>query len=990
MEFIGNASNVGGDSYQLPDHISSGQFSIHNVVDQSSPMSIDRCEEQSYIDMDKVKKEIDAGCSDRGNHATAAEAYAAAAADTAGDLQTEEDDGAYDFGDDGSRDASPSTLNNDNSYEFVKVEDDIGRGLTNSKPNKRNKKPSVAKKKKAKSNRLPKNERRQIPQCRRHRESFRKYRNLLTAEFFKNNDVKLPYTKVKLSDNFTYDTTILKLSTIDPSDSVSLDTRNAHIMFYNLLIPTTELLHYVRTHVEDIALAPISLDTDIRILSYVADIYSRLMWKHGIHVSCFLKLDWLEKKNFIIFTRQAKQSPPVVKSDMFWTSMYRTSTVVPYDVNLCPKPDLNRSTGYSLSKESNVFIVGYKDPLTIAAMYPSKYLHTKHQYLYKTLCKIVDSINDNVWEDTLYAPMFNDIKVDLLKVYMPEKLCPDISRGSSDNILYMYNFEMFLQMVMKSIMSFKSSAADSGEPIVIHNVNLRKITKSSCQNRVYYYRNSDNYMCAMTVVDDIMDKVKNHEDINEDGSNNTRTVYFYSVIDVNHHINNTGVNESLQFDHKLLLDYREAIDMLNTCPTSNHRLTKTILEARRPPQDDFYNGITISMMDELIDEYSYITMKNYSHKYPTYASRIPEYSDNKRLFDDYVSEDSDDEQYYGNSFMRNERRRLRRLKRTANADTVKVSFKQSDGSLLILNVPVEKMAVDVKYPKRSVRLNSEKLMTPNLTLRYNSECVELDMCIPSGFNSTDKIVKVFKIRYEEDDVFTAVPVLHILFRDLPICKMSESFIQYVKTEIKNVDPPKSYFTNKGVSSYFLDKNIEEFEAPKYAQNIEIDVIRNCNVTPSTDHLNNVCNNESDTRRPTSAHHTNNIFGAGPTGCYGITSSTVPVPPPNERMSPPTPLGIESTDSIEHDAATSAVDSSPHLVTNNVNTDNYNNPCRLRQNMNDFAEFDFSMLSVPAEEIHACTSSDLGTGEILPNENNYTDPDIFGLDLNGFDHTFNDS
>lgn len=689
---------------------------------------------------------------------------------------------------------------------------------------------------------------------RRKREKFKRDTNLRRASYLRSIDTRLANTKVKVFDEFTFDLTPLKLNFIDPTDSLDIDTKNAHLAFYNIIIPTTELIDYIKSNATN--LEDENEDVSIKILEHVADVYCRLAWQYKIESTCYLKKKWLDDKRFVVFARHKKPMPEFISTDMFWTRIYRPSSVVPYDAKRCPKPDLNRSTFGSLQNDSLIYVVGYKDPILVASMYPANFRSTRSQYIYKNLCKCIDDIDEDVLDYGLYAPIHGGLKIDLQKVYLEHKLNADIGKCSADKVLYMHNFELFVQACMKSICSIGGNDADS--PIILHNVEYRNIIKSFATNRVFYYRNSMDYLCSMTVADDIFEHISNHRNIDEFGNGNNRLVYFYNIIDVNHIMTESGLQESEDLDNLCRRDYRDLNDMLSNCVTSKERLTRDILQSNRPPKDPFYEGIIMTMMDRAIESYSLYVMKSKSKRNTTYSTDIPNFTDNGRLDDNYVSEDSDEDAFDGDMYARQERRRARRMKTSVTVDTAEVSYTHKNGSTVSINVPVEgtqtkniiSTAISNSFnatedsgdqqqttghhqheehqSKPAVSIIDEQIETVKIDINSTGEegGLNIDFSYVERLKQTDKLVKVFKVKYNGNSEYIVEPLLNIVFHNMPICRMSRNFVKRVQTRCSVPMITNNEYANQGISSHFLERTLGEYAPPNFAASLELDILSN--------------------------------------------------------------------------------------------------------------------------------------------------------------------
>lgn len=399
----------------------------------------------------------------------------------------------------------------------------------------------------------------------------------------------------------------------------NVESVTANTSYYNLYCATTALVNRIRDKMG----APEFGDTNYNknVVAFIADIVGRLLWHtNRTHAVMFAKSDHYDRGCFMLYSRQVEPTPFIMRSDSFFCRRHDSDRYT----CIAPQPDLTRANSIRMSNESSIYVVGC-DFSEIWNEFPYEYRMTQCRPM-KSLCDGIKRIDSSVLnhvfspvnshlngdrERSSYVEVASSVPLDYLSVLLRD---PDSRRiVADDSTVHREYLERFITVAIMNVQALiginnenevyggyrdtnaRRPPIERLNRVVLHNVNYRREVRTLRTNRVYYYRNQNDFICSHSLIDDRFEG-----DHVVDGSEATtkKPVYFYDLVQPFEYDSSESGSDA---NHIVMRVWEDTTTMIReSAKTISHRLTPDVL--RNPfPDDPFYPPSDMSAIDLAID-----------------------------------------------------------------------------------------------------------------------------------------------------------------------------------------------------------------------------------------------------------------------------------------------------------------------------------------------------------------------------------------------------
>src|SRR5436190_4006515 len=385
-----------------------------------------------------------------------------------------------------------------------------------------------------------------------------------------------------------------------------------HMTYYQMYCPTTALVERVKRTIG--ARAGNDEEYNKRVLTFIAGIVGRLLWHNNrTHAVMFAKSNHLDRECFLLYSRTTEPPPSFMWSDTYFCRRHDTEKFK----NIVPQPDLTRANSARVSNESCVYVVGC-NASEICETFPYDYRVTwcrRMKPIYERL-KMIDPalvehefspINNYVNYYLDHQPVFIEEASrptsDILSVFLRESELKDTA--FDDSLAYRNYVERFLMLCVINVHCLVRLESEMPpligrrpsellDSIVLHNVGYRREVRELRTNRVYYYRNASNFVCSLSLLDDL------HENGSVEPAADApyrKRVYFYNVLQPFEYDN----PDSLNVNELVFQEWDEVQTLIEESSHTIHQLLTPEVLSNPPTNDPFYPPSDMTQNDIAID-----------------------------------------------------------------------------------------------------------------------------------------------------------------------------------------------------------------------------------------------------------------------------------------------------------------------------------------------------------------------------------------------------
>lgn len=584
---------------------------------------------------------------------------------------------------------------------------------------------------------------------------------------------------------------------------------STNLTYYNLYCATDELVRRVRSLMGEPKHDP---DYNKKVVTFIADVVGRLLWHNNrIHSVMFAKSDHYDRECFILYSRQAEPTPCMMRSDKFFCRRHHTEKFK----CLAPQSDLTRANSNRVSNESSIYIVGC-NLFELSEDFPYEYRIT-HCRPMKALCEVVTRVDPSVLEhafSAIIAHLNGDRQnstcpevaakpgFDLLSALLGETDLKNVV--NDDSVAYKDYIERFITIGVLNVHSILKChyerdyrhastlkpSIDRLDQIVLHHVRYRHEVRSLRTNRVFYYRNADNFICSLSLLDDLFEDRKQ---VDADKDIDRKPVYFYDILQPFEYVD-------MDVNNLALYCWKDAEEMINESSyTIGQRFTPDLL-LKPLPKDPFYPVCDMSSNDIAIDRMLERSIKHSKKiKLPTPSKK--RLSKKKAAYNRLTREDKcasplQNRAAIEKSLSKMGENRLRDGYRTPPMDFE--TWVSHGGQMYPVKItaaePKSTTCSSVDYgPRPSVLLGGQPLcaylIDPKETRQIHTvsgsrlKNTNANEYVP--LNRTDRIVRVFAIQANGDNSYLIKPYVYFVFRNMPVSTIDDSLVEDMYENIKS-------------------------------------------------------------------------------------------------------------------------------------------------------------------------------------------------------------
>ncbi|KAG8323935.1 hypothetical protein J6590_104049 [Homalodisca vitripennis] len=545
--------------------------------------------------------------------------------------------------------------------------------------------------------------------------------------------------------------------------------------YYNIYCATPGLVEHVRNitgHHDP--------GENRRVVVFIADLVGRMLWHHSrIHAVMFAKSDHYKRDCFLLYSRQAEPTPCMMRSDAYFCRRHDSEKFKSF----APQPDLTRVGSNRMANESSIYVIG-RNISELWEDYPFEYRNTQCRAM-KALFGVIERIDPLVMEqsfsavnkyinggreNSLYSEIASRTDFDVQSVLLRDTGVRSFI--ADDSPVYRDYVERFITMGLLNVHSMLKTCHESRvlitnsvkrlDSITLHHVRYRKEIRSLRTNRVFYYRNADDFICSLSALDDAFENRASV--VNSETSR--RPVYFYDVLHPFNYDCNTDVNRLV------MTEWSEVTNMITESSyTIGRRLTPELLRGKLP-EDPFYPSDNMSPTDIAIDRMLERAMKHSKKLQP--------------VTEDVCSKPrSDSTSRIWSSLSKTGENRLKDGYRSPPYDSYE-KLVEVNGETIPVQITVggDPKMVAVNYgPKPSLAVEPKPvcvyLIDPNKTVQINiipgSRIVDKTRKDYVLLTATDRIVRVFTIQ-SVTETYVVKPYAYFVFRNMPICSVDSSLL----------------------------------------------------------------------------------------------------------------------------------------------------------------------------------------------------------------------
>lgn len=584
----------------------------------------------------------------------------------------------------------------------------------------------------------------------------------------------------------------------------------ANVNYYNIYCATPSLVERVRRMMD----APIHGDPDYnkKVVTFIADLVGRLLWStKRIHAVMFAKSDHLDRDCFLLYSRQVEQTPFSMSSDTLFCRRHDSERYK----SIVPQSDLTRANSSRVSNESCIYIVGC-DISEVYGSFPFEYRTTNcrpMKSLYERVKQVDPAVLQSIFspinayvngcrEDSPYVEEASATSFDVLSAMLRDPETRDIT--SDDSTVFRDCLERFLLLAIMNVhMQFRlrldwkgrrgndtrHRSVERMNSVVLHHVKYRREVRSIRTNRIYYYRNSNDYICSHSLLDD---RFEDRHVVDEAEVLKRKPVYFYDVMQLFEY--EKGGQE---WNSVAMYSWNDAVTMIHeSSHTIGQRLTPDVLRSELPA-DPFYPPSNMSPVDLSIDQMLERAIKHAKKiKLPTSPTRDGPGAKKKGLEGAWkgtgsTATDGNYERFaIRHSMSRLGGNRLGDGYRSPRHQSFEASHVEN-GERVSYRIKVglgETSMTRVDYGEPPRVQVYDKLLFAYLIDPTQAEHVRLvpgcDITDPSGesyvpLTLSDRIVRVFCIEYVKGATYLIKPFIFIVFRNMPYTVIKNDFMDNV-------------------------------------------------------------------------------------------------------------------------------------------------------------------------------------------------------------------